>query len=195
MEDDRFACARWSARRVACPPRDGSRLRLVVLGAAFWLGTAAAAPALDAAATAHGPLPDFTLPSVGASDYWLHLDTGLDVTREALDTHWSSIVRQPDDRPDYSLSSPEGAAAVWSRYARSPAVIDFVPTHMLASDPQRDYRPQFALGGSSTSLNALLRGAGIDASGCLAPLMRMHSTISGNGPRTNVSVSARCNIH
>jgi len=222
MEDVCLACARSAARQGTAPPRDvvghegtawapalrqppslalrwlaqraprcRPRRLLPLLCLLMWLEPARAAPP-DAPGT---PLAAFSLPSISASDYWLHLDTGLAIDRDALDAHWSSLVRQPDDRPDDSLAGSDLTALHWNRTGRSPAVIDFVPTHMLASDPQRDYRPQFALANSSSSLNALLRRAGIDAAGCLAPLMRMHSTIAGSGPRTNVSLSARCSIH
>lgn len=193
MEDEAIACAPRAARGSTRRSRAQPCLLSLLLAAPLCL--APAQGAAPAGAAPRAPLPDFTLPSIATSDYWLHLDTGLAVTRDTLENRWSSLVRLPDERPDYSLANAEPGAAGWNRFAHSPALVEFAPTHMLASDPQRDYRPQFALANSSSSLNALLRGAGIDASGCLAPLMRMRSTISGTGPRTNVSVSARCNIH
>ncbi len=154
--------------------------------------TATAAPDRTHAATGTTP---FSLSSISSPAYWLNIDSDLPVSRDALDTRWPAVVRLPDAQPDYSLSG-SGMAGAWHGTDReAPGWVEFNPTHMLSYDPQRDYRPQFALGGPSPILRTLLRATGLDASTCLAPLMRMHSTISGAGPHTNVSVSARCNFH
>lgn len=146
------------------------------------------------AANPAGALSAFSLGSISAPNYWLHLDTGLPVSRDSLETHWRATVRPPDPKSVYSLSSTE-AVDPWYHLAHSPASIELNPTHLLPYDPQRDYHPHLELGSSSDSLRSFLRDAGLNASTCIAPVMRMHSTVAGTGPRTNVSVSARCSFH
>jgi hypothetical protein len=143
---------------------------------------------------APGPLASFSLPSISAPDYWVRADTGLAVSRESLDSHWHSLVQQPDARSEYTLSTPD-VLERWGRLTHSPASIELYPSHLLAFDPERTVRPHLELGSSSDSLRSWLRDAGLNASTCIAPLMKMHSTIAGSGPRTNVSVSARCSFH
>lgn len=158
-------------------------------------GSTQARPA--AATLVHGPLASFSLPSIDSADYWLRLDTGLSVPRESLDAHWRSVVRSADSRAESPTANPE-VSRIWSGLAGAPdlpRMFELDSTHLLASDPQRDLRPHFVLGNSSDSLRTWLRGAGLDASRCVAPLMKMHSTIDGTGPHTNVSVSARCSFH
>jgi hypothetical protein len=179
---------------------------LVLAAAAGGAGPARAdpgkGPAGANAPAAHGaarlptePLQAYSLSSLAPSSaYWLHLDTDLNVPSRSLDTPWHAIVQPPDRPIDYTLSSAE-APETWGHLGGTPGILELDPEHLLHTDPQRDYRPQLALGGSSESLRSWLREAGINASSCLAPLMRMHSTISGTGPRTNVSISARCNFH
>ena len=145
-----------------------------------WLGSTSAVLA--------DPVPIEPTPS------WLQLESGLSVDRETLDTRWSSVVRIPSSPPDYSLTS-ELPRASWNSLNRVPTMIEVAPTHIGASDPQVYLRPQIVLGGSSESLTSLLRDAGINASGCMAPLMRMHSSFAGSTSRASVSVSARCSIH
>jgi hypothetical protein len=140
-------------------------------------------PSLAAAAAAQDP----TLPG------WLRLETNLSVTPEILDTRWSSLVRAPSSVPDYSLAS--AAPEAWSTLSHVPALIDISPTHLAAGEPQTYARPQFALGASSDSLRSWLRFAGINASACTAPLMRMHSSFAGSSSHAKVSLSARCSLH
>jgi len=132
--------------------------------------------------------------SVATAPGWLQLETGLHVSREALDTRWSSVVRRPASAPDYSLANVERVLP-WSSLSKVPVILETSPSHLAASEPQTVYRPQFALGGASESLRSWLRVAGIDASHCLAPLMKMHSSFAGSSQHANVSVSARCSIH
>ena len=140
-----------------------------------------AGPTLAAAAE------DPTLPG------WLRLETSLSVTPEILDTRWSSLVRAPSSVPDYSLAS--AAPEAWSALSHVPALIDISPTHLAAGEPQTYVRPQFALGASSDSLRSWLRFAGINASACTAPLMKMHSSFAGSSSHAKVSLSARCSLH
>ncbi|SPE30535.1 exported hypothetical protein [Burkholderiales bacterium] len=132
-------------------------------------------------------------PAAMAPD-WLQLETGLRVSREALDSHWSSVVRRPASRPDYSLANTEPMLP-WSSLSKVPVILETSPSHVAASEPQTVYRPQLSLGGASESLRSWLRVAGIDASHCLAPLMKLHSSFAGSSQHANVSVSARCSIH
>jgi hypothetical protein len=125
---------------------------------------------------------------------WLHLETDLSVTPEILDTRWSSLVRAPSSTPDYSLASAAPAAA-WSALSHAPTLIDIAPQHLAAGEPQTYVRPQFALGASSDSLRGWLRFAGINASTCTAPLMKMHSSFAGSSSHAKVSLSARCSVH
>jgi hypothetical protein len=202
----RLNCARPEGRPARLAPSSGFALLCLIFVCTVAAGTEAGSERPSKSFQSRGarshapssqssvPLTSFSLPSISSSDYWLRLDTGLQVSRESLDTRWHSLVSAPGAESDYSLSSPE-AADRWNRMTRGLASIEFEPTHLLASDPQRDYRPHFELGSSSDSLRTWLRGAGLNASTCMAPLMRMHSTVAGTGPRTNVSVSARCSFH
>jgi len=125
---------------------------------------------------------------------WLQLETDLSVNPEVLDTRWSSVVRLPSSAPDYSLASAEPLAS-WSTWSRVPALIEITPNRLAAAEPQVYFRPQFALGGRSESLRSWLRVAGLDATSCMAPLMKMHSSFAGASAHANVSVSARCSFH
>src|ERR1700687_497825 len=77
--------------------------------------------------------------SPGAPDL-LRFDTDLNVSREALDTRWSSVVRLPASTPDYSLASVRPLAE-WDRLGRVPSLIEISPPHVSASDPQVIVRP------------------------------------------------------
>jgi hypothetical protein len=124
----------------------------------------------------------------------LQLDTDLSFSRESLDTHWSSVVRAPASTPDYSLAAALPPAE-WNRMGQVSSLIEYTPPRMSAANPQVIVRPQFALGGSSDSLRSWLRFAGIEASHCMAPVMKMHSSFAGSTSQANVSVSARCSLH
>lgn len=126
---------------------------------------------------------------------WLQLETDLTVSREMLDTRWSSLVRPPSSAPDYSLAAAQQQLSSWNALSKVPSLIEVSPAHVAASNPQLIVAPQFALGGSSDSLRSWLRFAGIDASHCMAPLMKMHSSFAGSTSHANVSVSARCSLH
>lgn len=162
----------------------------------LWAGTLHAEPAAGPGDLSRSPAASspWSLSSPSTVGYWLRLDSDLRVTSETLEDPWPGPARSFERRPDYSLA-PDPSASSWGGVSHASGLIELNPTHLLASDPQRDYRPQFSLGSSSDSLRSLLRVAGIEASGCVAPLMRMHSTVVGAGPHTNVSVSARCSIH
>ncbi len=125
---------------------------------------------------------------------WPGIETRLKVTAEMLDTHWTSLVRAPDSAPDYSLAAP-AAGARWSPLRRSSDLIEFAPVRPGNGDAQAYVRPQFALGLPSDSLRGWLRNAGVDASACTAPLMKMHSAFAGSSAHAKVSLSARCSIH
>jgi hypothetical protein len=143
------------------------------------------APLAAAGAT---PSADPTAPG------WVRLETNLNVTAEILDTHWSSLVRAPSSLPDYSLASATQAAA-WAEVSRAPTLIDMGTTRLAAGEAQTYVRPQFALGASSDSLRGWLRFAGINASTCTAPLMKMHSSFADSSSHARVSLSARCSLH
>jgi len=125
---------------------------------------------------------------------WLRLETRLSVTPEILDTRWSSLVRGPCSTPDYSLSTA-AASANWGPTIRAPSLIEISPPRPAAAEPQVYVRPQFALGVPSDSLRGWLRFAGLNASACTAPLMKMHSSFAGGSSHAKVSLSARCSIH
>jgi|GEM_PF-4117478 len=125
---------------------------------------------------------------------WLLVDTDLRVNGEMINTRWSSLVRQPMSAPDYSLASV-ARTSYWRVGGLLPVQLDTDPGHLAAADPLGYVRPQFALGGPSDSLRSWLRVAGISATGCTAPLMKMHSTFAGGNSHANVSVSARCSFH
>jgi hypothetical protein len=174
-----------SVRSAQCPSRlQPGPLRLPRRGwplAAFlWLAGAGAAIAASAD------------PAYAPS--WLELDTRLSVSHDALQPHGSSVVRPPDAHGDYSLASAHDLAS-WRGLTRVPTLIDVVPLPLAASEPQAYYRPQFALGESSESLRSWLRVAGLNASSCMAPLMRMHSSFAGSNAHAKVSISARCRVH
>lgn len=124
---------------------------------------------------------------------WPGIETRLNVTAEMLDTRWSSLVRTPSSAPDYSLAS-QSPATTWSPFRHAPDLIDLTPPVPAAGQSQVYVRPQFALGVSSESLRGLLRFAGVDATACTAPLMRMHSSFAGSTSHAKVSLSARCSI-
>jgi hypothetical protein len=149
--------------------------------------------ALIVGAGSHGVLAGSDAPP-GSVPSWVQLDTALTVNREVLDTRWSTLVRTPASRPDYSLLSARGSTA-WSASDRIGEVVDLSPATPVADHPQVLTRPQFAFRGSSESLRSWLRIAGVEATHCIAPEMRMNSTFAGAGAHANVSVSARCNIH
>ena len=144
------------------------------------------APVL-AAAEPTWPLAPRPLPG------WLQSETDLMVTPEIVQSRWSSLVRLPNSRPSYTLSS--APAAAWTSLAHSPVLIDLGPTRLAAAEPQVYVRPQFALGGSSESLRGWLRLAGINAASCTAPLMKMHSSFAGSSSHAKVSLSAHCSVH
>ncbi len=154
-----------------------------------WAITGAAAIAAAAAPPVSAPPLDSSQPG------WLQLETSLTVTPEVLETRWTSLVRLPNSRPDYSLAATAPPPA-WNNV---PAVAHFV--ELSANRPsgqaaqQVFLRPQFALGNSSDALRGWLRLAGIDATACTAPLMKMRSTFAGSSSRANVSLSARCSVH
>jgi len=136
----------------------------------------------------------YTLPLIGAPDYWLRLDTGLHVSRGVLEEGWHGTAQPAGRGSDFALPSP--AAARWSLAPPTgPTLLDRPATQLFSADPQHPLRPQIVLGSASDSLRSFLREAGLGASTCMAPLMKMHSTIDGSGPRTSVSVSAKCNFH
>jgi len=164
----------------ATPLRDRTRWFRPALVVALVLAAAGVARA--------GPDPDPTRSG------WLRLETSLSVTAEMLDTRWSSLVRTPSSPPDYSLASP-GASVSWSPLSHTPNLIDISPARLAASEPQVYVRPQFALGISSDSLRGWLRSAGLNASTCTAPLMKMHSSFAGSNAHAKVSLSARCSLH
>jgi hypothetical protein len=162
----------------------------------LWAGAAHAEPAAsagDLSTTLSVRVPP-SYASPATFGYWIRLDTNLDVSSATLEEPWSGTTRALERTPDYSLAG-SASENLWGHPVRVPGVVEFDPTRLLASDPQREYRPQFSLGSSSDSLRSWLRFAGIEALGCVAPLMRMHSTVAGSGPHTNVSVSARCSFH
>lgn len=105
---------------------------------------------------------------------WARMETRLRLTDEMLDTRWSSLVRAPNSAPDYSLATI-AASAGWDPMRHAPNLIDISPVRLAAGEPQVYVRPQFALGVSSESLRGWLRFAGVNASACTAPLMKMHS--------------------
>ncbi len=170
------------AARVAWPA--GSRQRC---GAA--LIACAASAAVAAPPGAPVPALDDSRPG------WLQLETSLSVTPEILEARWTSLVRLPSAPPDYALA----AATPPPAWANAPAFGRFVemsPTGGSTRNLQAVYvRPQFVLGNSSDALRGWLRLAGIDATTCTAPLMRMHSAFAGSATRANVSLSARCSVH
>jgi len=125
---------------------------------------------------------------------WLQLETGLSVSRETLDTRWSSVARAPSLAPDYSVGSARPWAA-WGGIGNVPALIEISPAHLAAMDPRAFVRPQLALGGSSDSLRSWLQFVGINAGHCMAPLMKMHSSFADSTSHASISVSARCSIH
>lgn len=137
---------------------------------------------------------DEALP-IGSAAGWPQLETGLAVDREILEANSPSVLRLPYSAPDYALAS-DAAPASWNSLSKFPSVIEFSPTRHSASDPQVFLRPQFVLGGgSSESLRSLLRIAGFNVTNCIAPLMKMHSTVADSNTHANVSVSARCSFH
>jgi len=146
---------------------------------------------------AHAPVRAAPLPawSLGPRPLpgWLQSETDLMVTPEIVQSRWSSLVRLPNSRPSYALSS--APAAAWTNLAYSPVLIDMGPTRLAAAEPQVYVRPQFALGGSSESLRGWLRLAGINAAACMAPVMRMHSSFAGSSNHAKVSLSAHCSVH
>ncbi len=130
----------------------------------------------------------------GWTPSWLWLDTDLNVSREALDTHWSSLVRLPSSKPDYSLASVP-LRQQWHDAAGSLLHVEIAPMRSAGNSPQVFLRPQFSLVGSSQSLRHWLRAAGVDATSCTGPVMKMHSSFADSSTRANVSVSARCSFH
>ncbi len=129
-------------------------------------------------------------------DNWLQVDTDLAFDPKLLDARWNSLVRTPLPAPDYSLASAVRVAP-WMGTGGLPVHLETGDsTHLRASEPQAYVRPQFALGGgSSESLRHWVRVAGISATSCTAPLMKMHSGFAGGSTHANVSVSARCSFH
>jgi hypothetical protein len=192
---DRFLEVRSQVAAAALPGWPRAAFALLCLALQASAGAAELATASTPADRSHGGgTTPFSLSSISAPAYWLSVDSDLPVSRDSLDSRWPSVVHQPDSRPDYSLSGNSGPSA-WGGEGRGSGWVELNPTHLLSYDPQRDYRPQFSLGGASPGLRTFLRSAGLDASTCMAPVMRMHSTMSGVGPHTNVSVSARCSFH
>jgi len=134
-----------------------------------------------------------TAAQLGDTPGWTAWDSGLQVSREALDTRWSSVVRLPASRPDYSLGDLRPMRA-WGAGGMGTSFID-IPQHFAGAEAPVYVRPQFALGGTSDSLRLLMRGAGFDATKCVAPLMKMKSGFAGSSTHANVSFSARCSLH
>ena len=174
-------------------PSAGAARVLRPAGARLWRGAALIACTAGAAVAAPPGVP---VPALDDSrPGWLQLETSLSVTPEILETRWTSLVRLPNARPDYALA----AATPPPAWANAPAIGHFVemsPSRASARDLQPVYvRPQFVLGNSSDALRGWLRRAGIDATTCTAPLMKMHSAFAGSSTRANVSLSARCSVH
>jgi hypothetical protein len=67
---------------------------------------------------------------------------------------------------------------------------------MPRTDPPGTYsRPRFALGFRSETMRTWLNHAGIDATSCLAPVVRLRSKISSSGEVSGTLwISARCDI-
>ncbi len=161
---------RPAARRLAC----------AVLGALCAIGGAMAGPPAAQLAS--------TLPG------WLQLETGLTVTPEVLQARWTALVRVPAARADYSLAAP-AAAPAWGNSIGATRFFELGSVRAGGTDQPAYVRPHFALGESSEALRGWLRLAGIDATACTAPLMKMHSAFAGSTSRANVSLSARCSLH
>lgn len=133
-------------------------------------------------------------PAETALPGWARMETRLSLTPEMLESRWTSLVRAPNSAPDYSLATAV-ANATWDPIRHAPNLIDITPTRLAAGEPQVYVRPQFALGMSSDSLRSWLQFAGVNASTCTAPLMKMHSSFAGSSSHAKVSLSARCSIH
>jgi hypothetical protein len=155
--------------------------------------SAAAAVPRDAAAQPRGLSSTLRSPSFWVEPIWLHMDTALSVPRESLLAAPASVVRSWGASSGYSLAL--GGPNRWGRADPPPGFVDLPESHLLGVDPEHPMRPQFTLGGTSESLRTLMRDVGLNASKCMAPLMRMHSTVADGGPRTNVSLSAKCSFH
>jgi hypothetical protein len=126
---------------------------------------------------------------------WPQLEAHVRVNRDTLEAPWTSVVHKPYAPPDYSLESAQPKEA-WNELSHAPGFIEMPVKEPAANAPQSYTRPTFALGGGSAdTLRSWLRVAGINASSCIAPVMRMHSAFAGSSQRANVSVSARCSIH
>jgi len=131
---------------------------------------------------------------------WVGLDTDLVVGREVIDSRWSALVRRPDSRPEYSLAGTPHTGS-WSRAGFGGGLLSYSPPHVASATTAGAQaapviaRPQFALGSSSSELRSWLQFAGIDATGCMAPVMKMHSTFAGSTSHAKVSLSARCSTH
>jgi hypothetical protein len=138
--------------------------------------------------------PAASAPSVSAPDYWLRLDSDLSVPHESLESPWTSLVRKPDAKADYSLASHAQELGLFGAHASSHSAFSLGSSKTLfAPNSMHDVHPQIAFGTGDT-LRTLLRAVGVDAT-CMAPAMRMHSNVAGSGPHTNVSLTARCNVH
>lgn len=171
--------ARRFCRQSKCVPQPRHRGRLLAASCLFaWL--AAAVPAHAGGAQSQ--------PS------WVQLDSDLSVSRETFDNGGDSVVRRPFQAPDYSLATAPSRRE-WSLLPAHGSWVEVAPMRASNNSAAAYVRPQFTLGTSSDSLRGLLRGAGINASSCMAPMMKMHSSFAGSSSQANVSVSARCSLH
>jgi hypothetical protein len=131
------------------------------------------------------------LPGIAIAD--AVTDSALSLTYlDSMHTLSSSLRLGTAQNPDRLAAATQQNADSLSPAAWSGARLIEMPRN----DPPGTYsRPHYALGFQSQSMRTWLNGLGIDATTCLAPVLRARSKLSSSGQLGGtLSLSARCDL-
>jgi hypothetical protein len=107
----------------------------------------------------------------------------------------SSAMGEPEIPLRFNASSADGARSMPLAGWSSARLVELPRTDAPGTAPGTYSRPRYALGFRSQAMRSWLNGLGIEATTCLAPLVRVRSKISSEGALSGTLwLSARCDI-
>jgi hypothetical protein len=107
----------------------------------------------------------------------------------------SSAMGESETPLRFAASSADGARSMPLAGWSSARLVEMPRNDTPGTAPGSYSRPRYALGFRSQALRSWLNGLGIEATTCLAPVVRVRSKISSEGGLSGtLLISARCDI-